>query len=145
MNVEGWKKNGEVWKKNGGFWKKSEKVEKNAFYGKRVNFDGKRKIYYQHSNPKADQWYDGQTQTEMLVWFLRLYSTCSLSYSPPFLCVLAEPMQFESHFKSSFGNVEAFNLKKLKLTLSPLQQWQQVALRMGGDNRQVPRQDRLWI
>ena len=30
-------------------------------------------------------------------------------------------MRFESHFKSSFGNVKAFNLKKLKLSLIPLQ------------------------
>ena len=30
-------------------------------------------------------------------------------------------MQCESHFNPSFGNVKAFNLKKLKLTLSPTQ------------------------
>ena len=47
-------------------------------------------------------------------------------------------MRFESHFKSSFGNVKAFNLKKLKLSLSPSQQWPQAALRLGGDGRQVP-------
>ena len=28
---------------------------------------------------------------------------------------LGDTMRFESHFKSSFGNVKAFNLKKLKL------------------------------
>ena len=48
-----------------------------------------------------------------------------------------EPMRFESHFKSSFGNVKAFNLKKLKLSLSPSPQWPQAALRLGGDGRQV--------
>ena len=47
-------------------------------------------------------------------------------------------MQFESHFKSYFGNVKAFNLKKLKLLLSPSQQWPQAALRLGGDGGQVP-------
>ena len=45
-------------------------------------------------------------------------------------------MRFESHFKSSFGNVKAFNLKKLKLSLSgslsPSPQWPQAALRLGG-------------
>ena len=43
------------------------------------------------------------------------------------------PMRFESHFKSYFGNVKAFNLKKLKLSLSPSPQWPEVALRLGGD------------
>ena len=38
-------------------------------------------------------------------------------------------MQCESHFKSSFGNVNAFNFKKLKLSLSPSPpQWPQAAL-----------------
>ena len=36
-------------------------------------------------------------------------------------------MRCESHFKSSFGNVKAFNLKKLKLSLSPSPQWPQAA------------------
>ena len=40
-------------------------------------------------------------------------------------------MRFESHFKSSFGNVKAFNLKKLKLSLSPSPQWPQAALLLG--------------
>ena len=57
-------------------------------------------------------------------------------------------MLCESHFKSPFGNVNAFNLKKLKLSLSPSPQWPQAALQLGGDGRQVPyagqRQDRLW-
>ena len=46
-------------------------------------------------------------------------------------------MKFERHFKSSFGNVKAFNLKKLKLSLSPSPQWPQAALRLGGDGRRV--------
>ena len=57
-------------------------------------------------------------------------------------------MLFESHLTSSFGNVKAFNLKTLKLSLSPTPQWLQGALRLEGDGRQVPladqRQDRLW-
>ena len=44
-----------------------------------------------------------------------------------------------SHFNPSFGNVKAFNLKKLKLTLIPSPQWPQAALRLGGDGRQVPK------
>ena len=47
-------------------------------------------------------------------------------------------MRCESHFNPSFGIVKAFNLKKLKLTLSPSPQWPQAALRLGGDGRQVP-------
>ena len=46
-------------------------------------------------------------------------------------------MRCESHFNRSFGNVKAFNLKKLKLSLSPSPQWPQAALRLGGDGRQV--------
>ena len=47
-----------------------------------------------------------------------------------------------SHFNPSFGNVKAFNLKKLKLSesLSPSPQWPQAAalrLARGGDGRQV--------
>ena len=40
------------------------------------------------------------------------------------------PMRFERHSTSSFsavGNVKAFNLKKIKLTLSPSPQWPQAA------------------
>ena len=40
-------------------------------------------------------------------------------------------MRFESDFKSSFGNVKAFNLKKLKLLLSSSQQWPEAALLLG--------------
>ena len=40
----------------------------------------------------------------------------------------------QSHFKSYFGNAKA----KLKLSLSLSQQWQQAALLLGGDGRQVP-------
>ena len=29
-------------------------------------------------------------------------------------------MRFESHFKSSFGNVKAFNLKKFKIIAEPV-------------------------
>ena len=52
-------------------------------------------------------------------------------------------------YASSFGSVKAaFNLKKLKLSLSPSPQWPQAALWLGGDGRQVPEadqgQDRLW-
>ena len=36
-------------------------------------------------------------------------------------------MRFESHFKSYFGNVKAFNFKILKLSLSPSPQWPQAA------------------
>ena len=45
--------------------------------------------------------------------------------------------RFESHFKSSFGDVNTFNSKKLKLSLSPSPQWPQAALRLGpgGDGR----------
>ena len=46
------------------------------------------------------------------------------------------PMRCESH--RSFGNVKAFNFKKLKLSLTPSPQWPQAALRLGGDGRQVP-------
>ena len=41
-------------------------------------------------------------------------------------------------FNRSFGNVKAFNFKKLKLSLSPSPQWPQAALRLGGDGMQVP-------
>ena len=41
----------------------------------------------------------------------------------------------KSHFNHdlSSGNLRAFNLKKLKLLLSPSLQWPQAALRLGGD------------
>ena len=51
---------------------------------------------------------------------------------------MALAMLFESHFKSYFGNVKAFNLKKLELSLSPSPQWPEAALLLGGDGRQVP-------
>ena len=45
-------------------------------------------------------------------------------------------MRFESHFKSYFGNVKAFNLKKFKiiaerLSLSPSPQWPEAACGWG--------------
>ena len=58
------------------------------------------------------------------------------------------PMRFVSHFKSSFGNVKAFNLKNLKLSLSPSPQWPEAALRQSLGRRRIPsaelRQDRIW-
>ena len=54
------------------------------------------------------------------------------------LLVCYSETESKSHFNRSFGNVKAFNLKKLKLTLSLSPQWQQAALRLGGDGRQVP-------
>ena len=44
-------------------------------------------------------------------------------------------MKFESHFKSSFGNVKAFNLKNIKINAEPVAA---MALRLGGDGRQIP-------
>ena len=46
-------------------------------------------------------------------------------------------MLFESRFKSSFGNVNKCNLKKLQLSFSPSPLWPQAALWLGGDGRQV--------
>ena len=56
------------------------------------------------------------------------------------MCLPRKSMQFEIsfHWRSLFWNVKAFNLKKLKLSLSPSPQWPQAALRLGGDGRQVP-------
>ena len=51
-------------------------------------------------------------------------------------------MRFESHFKSYFGNVKAFNLKKFKIIAEPV-----VAMAAGGPaagGRRQARQDRLW-
>ena len=47
-------------------------------------------------------------------------------------------MPFESHFKSSFGNVKAFNLKKIKIVAEPVAAMAAGCLRLGGDGRQVP-------
>ena len=47
-------------------------------------------------------------------------------------------MRFESHFKSSFGNVKAFNLKKFKIIAEPVAAMAGGGLRLGGDGRQVP-------
>ena len=66
--------------------------------------------------------YIAHWQAKMIYSYL-LYST------------LCYAMQCESHFNPSFGNV--FNLKKIKLSLSPSPQWPQAALRLGGDGRQV--------
>ena len=49
----------------------------------------------------------------------------------PYLLLHSMAMRCESHFNPSFGNVKAFNLKKLKLSLSPSPQWPQAALRRG--------------
>ena len=58
-------------------------------------------------------------------------------------------MQFESHFKSYFGNVKAHLIfKKLKLSLSRSPQWPEAALLLGGDGKflrqSLGRLDRLW-
>ena len=42
-----------------------------------------------------------------------------------------ESMLCQSHFKSTFGNVKAFNLKNLKLSLSPSPQWPEAACGWG--------------
>ena len=44
-------------------------------------------------------------------------------------------------FQELFWKCNAFNFKKLKLSLSPSPQWPQAALRLGGDGRQVPKAD----
>ena len=46
-------------------------------------------------------------------------------------------MQFESHFKISFGDVKAFNLKKIKIIAQPVSV-RAAALLLGGDGRQIP-------
>ena len=38
----------------------------------------------------------------------------------PICYIAAEPMRFESHFKSYFGNLKAFNLKKIKIIAEPV-------------------------
>ena len=47
-------------------------------------------------------------------------------------------MRFESHFKSYFGNVKAFILKKIKIIAEPVAAMPQAALLLLGDGRQVP-------
>ena len=44
-------------------------------------------------------------------------------------------MRFESHFKSYFGNVKAFNLKKFKIIAEPVAAMAGGGLRLGGDGR----------
>ena len=50
------------------------------------------------------------------------------------------PMLFESHFKSYFGNVKAFNLKKfeIKIIAEPVAAMAGGGLRLGGDGRRIP-------
>ena len=45
------------------------------------------------------------------------------------------PMRFETHFKSYFGNVKAFNLKKIKIIAEPVAAMAGGGLRLGGDGR----------
>ena len=47
-------------------------------------------------------------------------------------------MRFESHFKSYFGNVKAFNLKKFKIISEPVAAMAGGGLRLGGDGRRIP-------
>ena len=49
----------------------------------------------------------------------RLLTTLSLK-SAQAVSRVAEPMRFESHFKSYFGNVKALNLKKFKIIAEPV-------------------------
>ena len=44
----------------------------------------------------------------------------------------------KSHFNRSFGNVKAFNLKKIKIIAEPVAAMAAGGLRLGGDGRQVP-------
>ena len=44
----------------------------------------------------------------------------------------------ESHFKSYFGNVKAFNLKKFKIISEPVAAMAGGGLRLGGDGRRIP-------
>ena len=46
-------------------------------------------------------------------------------------------MRFESHFKSYFGNVKAFNLKKFKIIAEPVAAMAGGGLRLGGDGRRI--------
>ena len=58
------------------------------------------------------------------------------SMMAPGLCTPARPaMRFESHFKSYFGNVKAFNLKKFKIIAEP------VAAMAGGGPKAELRQE----
>ena len=47
-------------------------------------------------------------------------------------------MRFESHFKSYFGNVKAFNLKNFKIIAEPVAAMAGGGLRLGGDGRRIP-------
>ena len=48
-------------------------------------------------------------------------------------------MRYESHFKSYFGNVKAFNLKKFKIIAAePVAAMAGGGLRLGGDGRRIP-------
>ena len=47
-------------------------------------------------------------------------------------------MRFESHFKSYFGNVKAFNLKKIKIIAEPVAAMAGGGLLLGGDGRRIP-------
>ena len=49
-----------------------------------------------------------------------------------------DSMRFESHFKSYFGNVKAFNLKKIKIIAEPVAAMAGGGLRQGGDGRRIP-------
>ena len=49
-----------------------------------------------------------------------------------------KPIRFESHFKSYFGNVKAFNLKKIKIITEPVAAMAGGGLRLGGDGRRIP-------
>ena len=46
-------------------------------------------------------------------------------------------MRFESHFKSYFGNVKAFNLKKFKIIAEPVAAMAAGGLRLGGDGWRI--------
>ena len=58
----------------------------------------------------------------------------------PFLIdrIATVTMRFESHFKSYFGNVKAFNLKKFKIIAEPVAAMAGGGLRLGGDGRRIP-------
>ena len=47
-------------------------------------------------------------------------------------------MRVESHFKSYFGNVKAFNLKKFKIIAEPVAAMAGGGLQLGGDGRRIP-------
>ena len=49
-----------------------------------------------------------------------------------------QSMRFESLFKSDFGNVKAFNLKKIKIIAERPEPVAAMALWLGGDGRQFP-------